>query len=263
VQTIYSFSPLLLGKSDAQSATADLSRFFSGYNGAFVLYDVAANRTIRHNPARCATRVLPCSTFKIPNSLIFLESGIVPDENKVEKWDGTKRPVEEWNRDQTLRSAYAFSAVWYYQRMASKISPAVTRRYVQALRYGNQTLPADFHDGLPHYWLDGPLLISPDEQVQFLTRLQRGDVPFSRRTQTIVRRIMVQQKSGSTVLRGKTGTNGSWQTGVTTLGWYVGYVEKAGRPYIFAANMTGGRNPSGRKVKQIVLRILESRNLLS
>ena len=252
---------LLLLAPTPQSETVDLSQFFAGYQGAFVLFDVAANRTIRYNPAQCAKRVFPCSAHKIFDSLLFLETGVLRNENQVEKWDGKKRPITEWNRDHTLRSAYAVSAVWYYQRLAARVSPKTTLRYIQAVRYGNQQIPARFSDGLPHYWLDGPLLISPDEQIAFLTRLQRGDVPFSRRTQTIVRRIMVQQKAGDTILRGKTGTDGNLAAGVTTLGWYVGYLEKAGRPYIFAANMSGGKNPSGKKAKEIVLNILKSRGL--
>lgn len=258
-----SLASLLFAAPGSGSETINLSRFFTGYKGAFVLYDVAENRTLRYNPAQCAKRVLPCSTFKIPNSLIFLETGTIRDENRIEKWDGKKHPVEEWNRDHTLKTAYGVSAVWYYRRLAAKVSPAVTRRYIRALRYGNQTIPTNFSDGLPHYWLDGPLLISPDEQISFLTRFQRGDIPFSPRTQNIVKKIMVQQKSGDTVLRGKTGTDGNWDTGVTALGWYVGYLEKKGRPYIFAANMMGGNNPSGRKAKDIVVRILKARKLLA
>jgi beta-lactamase class D len=49
-----------------KSETIDLSRFFAGYRGAFVLYDPTENRTVRFNAAQCAKRVFPCSTFKIP-----------------------------------------------------------------------------------------------------------------------------------------------------------------------------------------------------
>jgi beta-lactamase class D len=262
---LFNLVSFLVGAAGAptpKSEAVDLSRFFSGYQGAFVLYDVAANRTIRYNAPQCAKRVFPCSTFKIPNSLIFLETGTLRDENQVEKWDGKKNPVEEWNRNQTLKSAYEFSVVWYYRRLAARISPAKMSRYIKELQYGNQFTPANYNDGQPHFWLDGPLLISPDDQIRFLTRLQSGDVPFSPRTQAIVRRIMVQYKSGNSVVRGKTRTDGSWKTGTTTMGWYVGYLEKGNRPYIFAANMVGGKNPSGKKVKEIVLRILKSRGLL-
>jgi beta-lactamase class D len=59
----------------------DLSKYFEGYSGAFVLYDVENKYYIRHNEEQCKKRLSPCSTFKIPNSLIALETGIATDEN--------------------------------------------------------------------------------------------------------------------------------------------------------------------------------------
>ena len=59
---------------------------------------------------------LPASTFKIPNSIIALETGVVEDPDKdVFKWDGVTRSFEPWNKDHTLRSAIAVSAVPVYQ----------------------------------------------------------------------------------------------------------------------------------------------------
>ncbi|MGH8726961.1 MAG: penicillin-binding transpeptidase domain-containing protein [Burkholderiales bacterium] len=44
--------------------------------GAFVLFDPQTGRTVRHNAERARTRFLPASTFKIPNTLIALETGV-------------------------------------------------------------------------------------------------------------------------------------------------------------------------------------------
>ena len=38
-------------------------------------------------------------------------------------WDGVRRPREEWNRDQDLRSAMKHSVVWYYQELARRVGP--------------------------------------------------------------------------------------------------------------------------------------------
>src|SRR3712207_7633306 len=46
---------------------------------SFVLYDLKRNRYLRYNEARCRERFTPFSTFKIPNSLIGLETGVIPD----------------------------------------------------------------------------------------------------------------------------------------------------------------------------------------
>lgn len=79
--------------------TKDYTRFFRGYHGAFVLLDREHHHFIRHDAAGCARRTSPYSTFKIANSLISLELGVVRDENEVTKWDGVKRWSAEWNRD--------------------------------------------------------------------------------------------------------------------------------------------------------------------
>src|ERR687898_3554298 len=94
---------------DAQN----LKRVFGKTNGAFVLYDLKNNRYIRHNESRCRRRFTPASTFKIPNSLIGLETGVVRDADFVIRWDrqrytdqGRPRiaPFIHWWQDHTLRS---------------------------------------------------------------------------------------------------------------------------------------------------------------
>ena len=89
----------------ASEIKPELAQYFQGFTGAFVLYDRNANRYIRYNPARCAERMLPASTFKIMNSLIGLETGVIPDENYVISWDGTRYDIPAWNQDHTLATA--------------------------------------------------------------------------------------------------------------------------------------------------------------
>ncbi|MBN1814974.1 MAG: class D beta-lactamase, partial [Anaerolineae bacterium] len=56
----------------------DLDEFYDDYESCFVMLDVASNQYSRYNPEQCAKRMSPCSTFKIPNSLIGLETGVIP-----------------------------------------------------------------------------------------------------------------------------------------------------------------------------------------
>src|SRR5688572_19794847 len=60
---------------------ADLASIFKEQNvpGTFVLYDPAADRIITVNAKRAERRFIPASTFKIANSLIALETGVVKD----------------------------------------------------------------------------------------------------------------------------------------------------------------------------------------
>ena len=76
----------------------DLARHFAdeGTAGTFVGYKTDDYLIIASDKNRSAEPRLPASTFKIPNSLIALETGVVQDPDKdVFKWDGVKRPIEE------------------------------------------------------------------------------------------------------------------------------------------------------------------------
>jgi beta-lactamase class D len=218
-----------------EETVRDLGACFPGFRSAFVLRDVAADRTVRHDPARAAARTAPCSTFKIPNSLIGLETGVVPDASFVLKWDGVRRPREEWNRDHDLRTAMKHSVVWYYQELARRVGPARMQKWVSALRYGNE----DISGGIDRFWLGSSLRISPDEQVDFLARLHAGALPASARSLAIVKEILVQDPPGpGLVYRGKTGSCQD-PGAADPHGWWVGSVEKEGRLFLFAALIEG------------------------
>ena len=76
-----------------------------GTVGTFVGYKVDDYLIIASDKNRSGEAMLPASTFKIPNSLIALETGVVADPDKdVFKWDGVKRSIEPWNKDHTMRT---------------------------------------------------------------------------------------------------------------------------------------------------------------
>ena len=253
------FTVLTAVAGAAPKREADLSRFFQGRRGAFVMLDVRNGTYTRYNPERCRQRFAPCSTFKIPNSLIGLETGVIPNPDYLMKWDGTKHYIPASNRDHTLRTAFRDSVIWYYRKLAARVGTERMRHYVKAFGYGNQEVP-DAGEG---FWLDR-LKISPDEQVAFLHRLYRNDLPLSRRTMDHVREVMLAARTKRGILRGKTGTQGYARGDdmVATMGWYVGWVEHGGSAHIFATNITGGPSPMGRDARRITEAILKSRGLL-
>ncbi len=192
---------------------------------------------MRHGAAQAATRTSPCSTFKIPNSLIGLETGVIPDASFVLPWDGVRRSREGWNRDHDLRSAMKQSVVWYYQELARRVGPDRMQKWVSALRYGNE----DISGGIDRFWLESSLRISPDEQVDFLGRLHAGELPVSPRSIAIVKEILLQDAPGpGIVYRGKTGScqdPGAPQPH----GWWVGSVEKEGSLVLYVGSDRGAR----------------------
>lgn len=83
---IFSFFALLLFTltSSAFAEDAGIARLFKEKNirGTIVISSLDGATTYSHNDERAATRMLPASTFKIPNTLIALEEGAIADENR-------------------------------------------------------------------------------------------------------------------------------------------------------------------------------------
>jgi len=209
-------------------------RFFDlGTEGTFVGYKVDDYLLIASDKIRSGAAQLPASTFKIPNSLIALETGVVADPDKdVFKWDGVTRSIEPWNRDHTLRSAIAASVVPVYQEIARRIGAERMQKYVDLFDYGNR----DIGGGIDQFWLTGNLRIDPIQQIDFVDRLRRGVLPVSKRSQELVRDILPVTKVGNAVIRAKSGLLGA-EIGKPSLGWLVGWAEKGSDQTVFAMNM--------------------------
>lgn len=231
--------PLLAGIVFA-AEPPDLARHFAGIDGTFVLLDGRTGEVTRFNAKRAAARFPPCSTFKVPNSAIALETGVAPNVDFMLPYDAALKLKGDWARDHSLRSAFKYSAAWYYQEMARRAGAVAMARYVHQFVYGNE----DTSGGVDKFWLGNSLRISADEQVAFLKRLYEGNLGLSARTTGLVKQIMVAEETPSWRLSAKTGACRAEGEDVAL--WYVGFVEKkagtsnAGREsdvYYFALEM--------------------------
>lgn len=231
----------------------DLEKAFKeiGTDGTFVMLELSKNRMTVVNAARHLRGFLPASTFKIPNALIALETGVIKDAaHPVFKWDGTKREFEAWNKDHTPASAFRASAVWVFQDIARQITSTRMRVYVSQFGYGNR----DIGGNEDSFWLDGKLRISALQQVEFLERLYIGKLPVHPKNVQTVKDMMFLEKIGDATLRGKTG----WiPSGDNKIGWFVGWVERGGETYIFALNLDPNEE------KQVAARVPVAKALLT
>ncbi|BBC25081.1 class D beta-lactamase [Pseudanabaena sp. ABRG5-3] len=201
--------------------------------GCFILYDLKRDRYIRYNSQHCQKRFIPASTFKIFNSLVALETKAIADENTVIPWNGVaNNEFLEWNQDQTMRTAFKRSVVWFYQELARRAGNERMSKYIQAAGYGNQ----DIGDKIDTFWLKGKLRISPEEQIKFLVRLYQENLPFSPAVMKTVKDVMVIDRQDNYTLRGKTGW-GRDVDGMKNIGWYVGYLERDNDVYFYALNI--------------------------
>lgn len=214
----------------------DISRHFAGITGTFVLLNGSTGEYQRYNATRAAQRFPPCSTFKIANTAILLESGAATGPDHLLKYDpalAVSRP--EWAKDHTLRSAYAASVLWYYQALGRTAGQAVEDRFVRQFRYGNQNTSGGMTVTGRPFWVDGSLRISANEQVDFLKRLHEGALGLSERTTRLTKEIMIAETTPAWTLRGKTGACGPPGEEVSL--WYVGSVDKKDATYYFALQM--------------------------
>jgi beta-lactamase class D len=210
----------------------DFKSIFSKYgvDGCFVLYDPSDSEYIKYNSCLCDTGYLPASTFKIPNSLIALEEGIIKDTSQIIRWDGHVWPNKQWNQDQTLRTAIKYSCIWVYIGFAEQIGIDKYHDYVDAFNYGNRNLtgPTD------RFWLAGQFRISADQQIDFLREFYNYKLPVSRKSIDIVKDMIILEQADNYRLSGKTG--GGMLNDTDYIMWLVGYLEKDHKPYFYAMN---------------------------
>jgi len=256
---LFSFCIVLIMSASASAQEID-KLLFQGYDTALVIYNRSSGTAINVNPAISYRRLPPCSTFKIYNTLIGLELGLLKraDESWY-KWDGVHRDIDGWNHDLTLREAFRVSAVPAFQILARHIGPERMKEYIDRINYGTK----DISSGVDTFWLPIPgkssIVISADEQVALLNKLLDGVLPFSEKNISILRDIMQVTETEKGTLYGKTGS-GTDSNG--QVGWFVGFLESKGTTYIFACNITGGENPSGKVARAIVENVLKSQGIL-
>lgn len=235
----------------------DFKSRFGKYDGCFVLKEVGKDRFLRFNEAACAKRQSPCSTFKIPNALIGLETGAVQGPETLFKWDGSKYWNKLWEKDYTLAAAIKDSCVWYFQEVARRVGKERMDQFIEKIDYGNR----DTSGSIDRFWIDSTLTISADEQLAFMEKLYTNKLPFSKRTVETVQSLIVFREGKDWTFSGKTGT--SAKDGKPTLGWFVGHVRSGDKEYVFAMNMTAADKAWGPMARDIAFEILTDLGFVS
>lgn len=230
--------------------------------GTFVLLDCASGTVFESDPALAGERLPPCSTFKIWNTLIGLEAGVISDPSEAfYEWDGEIRSIPSWNQDLTLQQAFQESCVPAYQALAREIGQQRMLAGVEKLGYGD----GDMASGLDIFWLPAegrkPILISPVEQASLLCRLAAGKVPFSESAQNTLKKIMQIRVTAQGTLYGKTGSGMNVGPDGKDLGWFVGFIESKGSLFAFAC-LLKGEGLMGKDARAVTEHILEKQGLL-
>lgn len=226
----------------AKDVPPNFQPFFEEYGveGCFLLYDLKNDVYQIYNSTRCEQGFLPASTFKIPNALIGLETGVITGDSMVIPWDGQTRSVEEWNRDHTLASAIQYSAVPYFQEVARRIGPERMKEYVDDCDYGRMDISKETID---RFWLWGDSRITPWEQMNFLLNFYTYKLPFSHEHIDLVKKLIILKQTDKWTFYGKTGMTVQDNKNI---GWLVGYLEEGGKTWLYVCNVESGQENSAK-----------------
>jgi beta-lactamase class D len=221
--------------ADTAHWPGSLSEFTGGKSACIAIYSETDDLYLVSNLPQCQQQLAPCSTFKVPNALIGLESGVLSGPADTKKWDGTERERKVLNEDHDLSSAMKYSVVWYFQDVAVQIGPQRMQDALDSYDYGNR----DISGGQDNFWLSSSLKISALEQVGFMQALANNELPASVENQEIVKATMRQDYSlpegFSGELYGKTGTC----RGPANHAWFTGFLQRDEQRYVFAVNLLG------------------------
>lgn len=206
-----------------------LAKYFdeNKVEGSFTMLNNSDGKVTVYNLDIDTTRYLPAATFKIVNAMIGLETGVITDEKMVIKWDGVTRNNAEWNKDLTMTDAFKVSAVPYFQEVARRIGKDTMKLWIDSMGYGNKNIGTK----IDSFWLDNTLKISADEQLGLAKRLYFDQLPLQKRTQQIVRDLMVQEDNTTYTISYKTGLGTNEKK--EQIGWVVGWIEENKHPYFF------------------------------
>jgi beta-lactamase class D len=200
------------------------------YPNCFLVHNFKTNENILQIGDGCDQASTPASTFKIPNSIIALDSQVVANPDVKLPWDGTKKTIPTHEQDHSLKTAMRDSVVWYYQRLAQKVGEARYKKYLNNFSYGNQ----DISGGLTQFWLGSSLQVTPRQQLEFLKKLYRNTLSVSSYSMEQTRLIMEIPHvfPAPWRLAGKTGSGTEHGMNV---GWFVGYLTQGDSEYVFVS----------------------------
>ena len=155
--------------------------------GTVVISSLDNKTVFISNDKRAKQQLAPASTFKIANTLIALEEKAVKDELEIIKWDGKDKGWKPWNQDHSIKSGFPISCVWCYQELAKRVGLDKYHQHLKQLNYGNMQTGGN----LTRFWLDGDLKISALEQIEFLQKLYKNDLPYKQRNLDKTKDVMI------------------------------------------------------------------------
>lgn len=216
-----------------------------------LIVDFASGDVLRRD-GDCDRRVTPMSTFKVPLAFMGFDAGILtgphdPVWQYRPEFDAPKRARKAV--DPTIWETE--SILWYSQELTRKMGREAFARYVAAFGYGNGDISGHpGGDGLTHSWLASSLVVSADEQADFIRKALLGTLPVREDARRKALAVVPVFEAGGWTVHGKTGSgrmrrkNGRLDRS-RPVGWFVGWAEREGRMLVFARMKVGNEPVDG------------------
>jgi beta-lactamase class D len=210
----------------------------------FLLIDGTSGETLLERGFQLDERLSPCSTFKIPLSLMGYDTGILIDEH-TPLWpfqEGYDDFLDTWKTSQSPQSWMQHSCIWYSKLLSCHLGLERMQAYLAAFAYGNQDLswgivqPGEIDPA----WLPAaPLKISPREQVEFIRNMLQHKLGITSDATHKTKAILFKEDlSQGGKLFGKTSWSGLSQS-PGQHAWVVGWLEKREHVFPFAYVIIG------------------------
>lgn len=241
----------------------------------FLIKDLKNGKTIKKE-GMCDTSSAPNSTFKIPLAVMGFDSRILVDSTHPEwpykkEYNATREGQKQALNPKTWLSA---SALWYSRMLVEKMGAEKFKFYVDSFDYGNKDVTGDKgkNNSLTNSWVSSSLQITPTQQIDFLMKLLKAELPVTGDAHIKTREIMFVENLGNGwQLYGKTGTGyQSNKDGGLDLdkqvGWFVGWVTNDVSTYVFARRILDDKKnsePGGPRAKEQVKELLKINKLLN
>jgi beta-lactamase class D len=198
----------------------------AGVTGSFGLFDNGSGEFYIYNLAQFKdSSYAPASTFEIVNALVGVETGRIVDEKMTLSVDSAG-PIR-------MDSAFKHTSAPYFMEVARRIGKDTMQHWLDSLQYGTKKMG----NSVDSFWFNNTLTVRPDEQLGLVKKLYFGQLPFQKRSQEMVKKLMLQTANANYKLSYKTGL--SYKQNGNAVAWIIGWIEENKHPYFFVLQTEG------------------------
>lgn len=201
----------------------DLKKYFdsSRVEGCFALLNNQIGNITVYNMTLDTQRLPAGTSFKIPETLIGIQTGKIVNENSALDNDSSVK------NHLTLKQAFASSSVPYFQSLEREIGKDTMKFWLDSLGYGNKKITVRPDS----FWINEEPQISPDEQLGLMSKLYFDQLPFQKYAQEMVSTMMLQEDNP---LYKFSYTTGSGLDKINhQFAWNLGWIEENRHIYFF------------------------------